>query len=493
MKHWSTGRRLVLTVWVLSAAHATTNVVRETYLAVALAERGTIRVDPFLGLHPDLFEIPGRGAYINSNPGASLLGAVPYAAARPLLELVYRSRPELVRAKLPTTYEDPRGNRTLFMNRMRERGLDVRLGLAALVIQVGLMAPLAGLAALLLARFLAARGVPPRTATGLAALYALGTPVLFRSAFLNQNLLLSHAVLFAWIVLRWPQPRWTPKDRAKRWCGAGLLLGTGVLLDYSAAPIAAAFALWAGREDLSGRPQRWIPLRLGALAAGAMGPIAVLLAYQAFAFGSPWFPAQSYMPTTAFSARGWHGMTPPQFDLLWRNLFDPRYGLFVFCPLLLLAFGARPGVGAGAALARDEIRIAWLASASLWLFAGANQFANLQWNTGVRYMVPAAPLLFLLAVPVLLALSPLARAAWIAPTLLVSWSVSMAREDLSTSLRLLVNDGPTLPLLHTLHKTADAYAPWLAGGMQPWGALSVLLLAALLFLLWRPARRSAHA
>ena len=53
------GRRLFLTVWLVYAAFLTTNVVRETYLAVALGGDYSVRVDPYLGLHPDLFEILG--------------------------------------------------------------------------------------------------------------------------------------------------------------------------------------------------------------------------------------------------------------------------------------------------------------------------------------------------------------------------------------------------------------------------------------------------
>lgn len=65
----ATSWRLFVTVWVVCALHATTNVVRETYLALALGEDFSIRVDKYIGLHDDLFEMPGRGAYINSNPG----------------------------------------------------------------------------------------------------------------------------------------------------------------------------------------------------------------------------------------------------------------------------------------------------------------------------------------------------------------------------------------------------------------------------------------
>ena len=67
----STAVRLFLTVWLLYVIHFASNVVRETYLALAVGERFSIRVDNYMGLHPDLFEFPGRGAYINNNPGAS--------------------------------------------------------------------------------------------------------------------------------------------------------------------------------------------------------------------------------------------------------------------------------------------------------------------------------------------------------------------------------------------------------------------------------------
>ncbi|HWP72304.1 MAG TPA: hypothetical protein VNM36_14425, partial [Gemmatimonadaceae bacterium] len=100
--------RLFLTVWLVYSVFATTNVARETYLAIALGTSGTVRVDPYLGLHPDLFEIPGRGSYINSNPGASIVGAVPYAIlVRPGIALATHLRPEIAAPKPPARYDDP--------------------------------------------------------------------------------------------------------------------------------------------------------------------------------------------------------------------------------------------------------------------------------------------------------------------------------------------------------------------------------------------------
>jgi hypothetical protein len=481
--------RLFLTVWLVYAAFLTTNVVRETYLAVAIGSDYTVRVDPYLGLHPDLFEIPGRGAYINSNPGASMLAAVPYFAARPLIAGLFALRPGLGAPKPPTSYDDPRPNRTNFMNEMRARGLDVRLALAAIATQVGLMAPLGALAVVALFGYLVARGVEERPALWLALLYAFGTPLLFRSAFLNQNALLAHAVLLAWIVLTRPDPAGRPLLRAGPWAAAGGLLGLGLLLDYSAAPLALVFGTWALVE---GWRAGGIPgaLRLGgACVAGAVGPVLLLLGYQWAAFGVPWYPAQRYMPATDLSVIGWNGFSVPSLDLLWRNLLDVRYGLFAFSPLLAAAVAA-PLVRRGPSdpTAR-EITVALLACAALWLFSSANQFAHLQWNTGVRYLLPAVPLLFVLLVPVLRALPGWGQAALVVPTLLVSLAVSMMREDVPTSLSMLVSTGPTLPMLVTLQKTAQAYAPFLAGGIQPFGWLAMALLAATVTLIWWVGRQ----
>jgi len=479
-----TARRLFLTVWLVYAAHLTSNVVRETYLAVSIGDRLSLRVDPYLGLHPDLFRIEGRGAYIDSNPGASLLGAIPYALSRPLVAGLFALRPGLALPKPPATYDDPRPNRTRFMNEMRARGLDVKLALAAFATQLGLMAPLGALAAVVVFLFLRLRLGDEKRALGFALLYAFATPIWFRSAFLNQNVLLAHAVLFAWVTVGWPGTT-DPGERDRRWLGAGALLGFGLLCDYSAAPLALVFgirALWEGRASGG---LRMAARRGGACVLGAMGPVLLLLGYQWAAFGSPWFPAQRYMPATEYSVLGWNGITPPTADLLWRNLFDLRYGLFTFCPILLAAPAGmivRRGPGTPP---RSELVFALLGAAALWVFCSSIQFAHLQFNTGVRYMVPAVPLLFFALVPVLFALPRWAVLVLVAPTLLISWAVSMMREDVATALRLLVTEGPSLPLLTVLRKTAAAYAPSLASGgaLLPLAVYAVLGL--LVWLIWR--------
>jgi hypothetical protein len=98
-------------------------------------------------------------------------------------------------------------------------------------------------------------------------------------------------------------------------------------------------------------------------------------------------------------------------------------------------------------------------------------------------MVPAAPLLFFALVPVLLRMPRWALWWLVLPTLVISWSVAMARESVPVSLALVFLRGFQLPWLEVLHKTAAGYLPFLAGGASP---LPIFCLAGVvLWLMWR--------
>jgi hypothetical protein len=330
--------------------------------------------------------------------------------------------------------------------------------------------------------FLSVRLGNERRAMWLALLYGFGTPVFFRTAFLNQNLLLAHFVFAAFAALAWPRPPGTaPLQRGE--LVAGLCLGMGILCDYSAAPLALVFGAWVLlTRGVDGGPAASVQGTFR-FALGAVGPIVVLLGYQWAAFGSPWFPAQRYMPATEFSVMGWNGMTMPTAQLLADNLLDPTYGLFVFCPMLVAALAApvlrrQPG-----GLTGWELALVFGGTVALWLFASANQFSNLQFNTGVRYMVPAVPLLFVALVPVLLRAPRLVVWALVLPTAIISWSVSMAREDVPTSLTRTLLMGPELPWVTVLGRMASGYAPFLADGVSPIVILGGL--AVVVWLIWR--------
>jgi hypothetical protein len=478
--------RLFLTCCIVYLIHFAPNVVRETYLAVALAEDFTVRVDPYLGLHPDLFEIEGRGAYINSNPGASVLGAVPYAAARPIMAVLFRLRPDLVRPKPAAAYDDPRPNRTRFMNEARARGLDVKLVLAAAAMHLGLMVPLGALAVVVVFQFLRTRLGEERKAFWFALLYAFGTPIFFRTGYLSQNGILAHLTLFAYLLLARESegPGARDQERRNALLGAGGLLGLGVVCDYSGVPLIVAFGLWI--------LLLWGFRSTATFAAGGFAALLLLLGYQWIAFGHPLFPAQAYMPPTPLSV-GWHGIQWPQAELLFRNLLDPRYGLFVFCPMLVAAFAApvlraRPG-----GPSNRELALIFGATSALYLFNSSVQYAALQFNTGVRYMVPAVPLLFLAVVPVVLRMPTWLRYVVVVPTVVISWSVAMVRESVPRSLEEIVRNGPQLPWLITLRKTAQAYAPALGEGTLVPLAIALLALTITAILVWLIWRRSPSA
>jgi len=484
--------RIFATVWLLYALHFASDVVRETYLALSLGERGSIRVDEYLGLHPDLFGIPGRGAYIDNNPGASMLGALPYAVASPFIDALLRLKPELARPKPPAAYADPRPNRSRFMNEARARGLDIKLGLAAGVMQVGLMAPLGALAAVAVFLFLRRRLRSERRALWLALLYAFATPVFFRSGYLNQNAIVAHCVLFAYMLAVGAEPRPAGVEpRAGALFGVGFLMGLAVLCDYSGVPLLLAFAAWLAWRGAAAAGARGMLRAAWLFSLGAAGPIALLLGYQWAAFGNPIFPAQHYMPATSLSVHGWNGFAGPIPELLWRNLLDARYGLFAFSPMLLAALAApllRRGEGGPTGA---ELALAFGASAALYLFSSSVQFALLQWNTGVRYMVPAAPLLFLALVPVLLRLPRWALWTLVLPTIAISWSVAMARESVPVSLALVFLRGFQLPWLEVLRKTASGYLPFLAGGTSPIPIFC--FTGAVIWLIWRGTRTTETA
>ena len=481
--------RLFFTVWLIYTVHFASDVARETYLAITLAEHASIRVDDYLGLHPDLFELAGRGAYINNNPGASLLGAVPYFVARPAFEMLYRWKPQLLAPKPDATYDDPRPNRNKFFDAVRARGLDIKLGLAAAAMHAGLMVPLGGAAAVAVFLYLRRTLHDERKALWLALLYAFGTPIFFRSAFLNQNVLMAHAVLAAYLAASA-----LARDRAdaspnRRLFLIGLALGSSLLLDYSAMPLCIAFGLWVIAQGW----QRQGPahgLRWGVrYVAGAAGPIALLLGYQWAAFGNPLLPAQSYMPPTRYSVLGWNGFFWPNVELLWRNLFDPQFGLFVFCPMLMLALAAPFIRRREGGLNREELWLILSASCALYLFLSCVAFAFLQWNTGVRYIVPAVPLLFFAMVPVLLRMPGWARYAVVIPTVSNSWAVSMTRDSVPGALGRVFLQGFELPWLTVLRKTASGYMQSLSTGASPIAIF--VLLAVILWLVWRPYTRSS--
>jgi hypothetical protein len=126
--------RLFLTCWLIFTLHFATNTVREIYPALSLAENFSFDVSEYAGIHPDIFTIEERGTFINNNPGASILGAIPYFMSRPATDRIVE-RVQKSRAANPQTedanYDSIYPMAQEFYQKAREKGFDVKFGLAA--------------------------------------------------------------------------------------------------------------------------------------------------------------------------------------------------------------------------------------------------------------------------------------------------------------------------------------------------------------------------
>lgn len=350
-------------------------------------ENGSLNVERYAGWTSDIFRSPAGGAYINNNPGASLTAAMPLLLFRPLLIRVDRWNRSLPR---PTPLHD---NGELFWRTLRE-GRAIYFMLVELLTVAFVVAPLTAATAAFLCKRLIESGVPPPYSAATSILYALGTPVFFRSAHLNHNLLVADAGLAA-LLLIW-DPRGRPLSHLRA-AAAGLFAGYAVLCDYSGVVVVATIAGYIWLRSAGHPPShRW---RLVAIYAAAVIPGVVILAiYQAWAFGSLLLPSQHYMTPTAPTARGYRGFDWPSPALMWANFFDPRFGLFAYCPALLLAFLAPLARRARYRMPEREMWILLAYFAAFVVFCGANQYSWLQPLTGFRYLVPVVPALTLLAI-----------------------------------------------------------------------------------------------
>ena len=434
--------------------HFATNTVREIYPALSLGDHLSFDVSEYVGFHPDIFEISGRGAFINNNPGASILGVVPYALLRPVIDLIVEKvQKDRMAASDRAEYNSIYPMAREFYRKARERGLDVKFGLAAAVMQALLMAPLSALSAVMMFYILASV-TSVRAAFFLSLLYAFATPVFYRTAQLNQNLLVSHFAFFAFALL------WRPWDvqirpQVLRYFIAGLLSGWTVVLDYSGVVVVSSLGLYVCLAHGGAIGKSKIFQNLCFYGAGTGSAMAVLLAYQWVSFGHPFYPAQYYMPAATFTDLGYRGMDWPKLDLLWQTAFSLRFGLFTSAPLLLLTLYVPGWFRSHRIIAIPEVTFVLMFSLCFFLFCAANQYGYMQFNSGVRHVVPVTPFLFLIAAGVLLQFpTGLAVAVGIGGTYW-SWCLAMYRDveqdwGVLESVIHITLEGVRLPWLTTL-------------------------------------------
>ncbi len=480
----SIGVRIFLLCWLVFSLHFATNTVRELYPALSLGDRLSFDVSEYAGLHHDVFEMPGRGTFINNNPGASIIGAVPYAAFRPITDVVVE-RVQKARAENPqpetASYDTVYPLAQEFYEKSRARGLDVKFGLAAGITQAFAMAPISALGVVVMFWILSSLTKNTRISILLAFLYAFATPIFYRTAQLNQNVLLANFALFAFALLWRP---WSDNDVKKKplYFVAGLCCGWTVVLDYSGVIAVAVLSGYAFSCWLSGPKSERASSDLVKFASGIALCAAVLMAYQWSSFGNPILPAQSYMPPANFTDIGYRGFSLPQPDLLFETAFGMRYGLFTSAPILLLTFFVPVWINKRTRLleARETIFIVSFAIL-FFIFCSANQYGRMQFNTGVRHIVPIVPFVFLLAANVLIKMPKIIAVLIAVLATYWSWCIVMYRDverglGVFESVKQITLEGVRLPWLTTLERM---------GFVGQGYAIPLLLLSAVvIWLLW---------
>ncbi|MFV1986741.1 MAG: hypothetical protein ACC682_05650 [Gemmatimonadota bacterium] len=492
------GWRIFATVWIVFSLHFATDIVREHYPAIALGDDLTFRLDEFGGLHPDLFETPGRGWHIGNNPGVSMFAAIPYALTRPVIDLIVKrvtDRRAAAGLTEPPQYETEWSNQRAFFAEAWRRGLDVKLALAALVMQVLFMAPIGAAAVVLMFGVLRHVFSSDRTGALTALLFAVGTPLFYRSAFLNHNIVLGLIAFaaFAWI--------WDPSGERElsvrsQFVVAGLAAGLTVLFDYSGVVFVVGLFAYAHVRNRRTLEMRSFFDRSVWFGLGGAPPIFLLWFYQWRAFGNPFLPGQHWMPPVEWIELGYQGYGAPQPELLWSLAFDYRFGLFVFSPLLLLGFAALTSrVRRNTKLPALEAWSCVLVFAALWIFFSGSNYTRLQFNTGMRYLAPAVPFLFVPAAVTLTRLPRLAASLIGLFSIVLAWALAMYREVerplgvLDPVVRLFV-EGFQLPVLEALERTGGVYGGLGSNGTSPLALM--LVAAAVIAVIWMvPEKRKA--
>ncbi|MCP4609851.1 MAG: hypothetical protein GY845_14175 [Planctomycetes bacterium] len=463
--------RLFLTCWLVFTLHFATDFVREHYLVISIVDDCSFRLDKYVGLHHDIFETPGYGAHHGANPGASMIAAIPYIAFKPFVDRIvnYQISKRVAQSaeENKAVYKDHRPARVRFYNEIRKRGLDVKFGLVCCVTMVFCMAPFSAFGVVVIFNIMNYLGLSKKLSLFMAFLYAFGTPVFFRTGYLNQNLMVGIFGLTGFVLL------WQPGNHSRlkiwqRYGIAGLLSGMSVLCDYSGLVVLLMIFGYGLLRKMDSAALRQALKNACWYIGGAIGPILLLWFYQWQSFGHPLYPGQHHMPPVDWVEIGYRGVGGPSIELIRMLLFDYRFGLFVMSPILLLAFAAP-------ILSRFKKNIVPLRETlfilaffiAFTLFLGCIQYTRLQWVTGIRYIIPVIPFLFLLVASVIIQLPRILAYGLAVFAFAQAWCMSMVRsvgikdEGVINSVVSVFLDGFQLPWLNTLSKMARQYVPFL--------------------------------
>ncbi|NNE43718.1 MAG: hypothetical protein HKN12_05900, partial [Gemmatimonadetes bacterium] len=183
-------------------------------------------------------------------------------------------------------------------------------------------------------------------------------------------------------------------------------------------------------------------------------------------------------------------------ELLVSLAFDPRFGLFVTCPLFLLmvgAFWANRSRERGRIVSPLELATMVGFVVGLWVFFSGSNYTRLQFNTGIRYMAPIFAFAFVPAVLPLLRMPRVVAAVIGILSVAQAWALAMHRDverglGMAEPILNVFLGGLRLPALARLSQM-EAYGRFFEFGVSPIPLM--LLAAALIYAIWavRPGPR----
>jgi hypothetical protein len=292
--------------------------------------------------------------------------------------------------------------------------------------------------------------------------------------------------MFASFVLLWRAAR--EGVTVKRLAWAGVFAGLTLAIDYIAVIIIPLLYFYYLAARKHSTLASWFR-ESAIIVAGTLPPIAFLLYSQWAMYGNAFLPGQAWMPVqNQYVEVGARGFTLPDPELFVMNLFDPSFGMYTWGPILLLALvPARWYDQSSLRLPMLERR--WLAVSLVvfLLFASANQYSRLQYNSGFRYLVPLVPFLMLAISDHWRRLSSPVK--WFIGVVSVvhSWVLTVYREPVVESYRMLLDEGPQLPWYRVLGLTSAPSTPFVGTWWVPMMIIAVTLL--LVWAIWRTGAR----
>lgn len=430
------------------------------FLTTSIVDRGSLNIDPLARFTGDVAVAHGH-YYADKAPGLSF-AAVPLYAL--LKWTILGGHP------YTSLFTVPVAQRTDFFVRYIQT--------------VALAAVPTGVLVALLYTFLARFGLSGKARAAVALTYGLGTIARPFAGELFSHQLSALLVFSAFVLLY--RVRHGEGD-SRMAAVAGLLLGYAIITEYPVALIALVLGVYAVTIPERGR-------RLAAwLAAGALPCLLLGAIYNTLTFGGPLSVGYGRLAGPqqfrVGQARGVFGVTYPHLDALWQTTFGPYRGLFLLCPVLLLAI---PGFVRlwGMRAWRAEV-MTWLAIVLVYALFMVSYF---EWDGGFslgpRHFLPALPFLMPAVAAVLL---PDARPLW--RRLFVPLAVvSIVIVELATATSPLFDPKYSSPLTQWV-------LPHLRDGAldNNWGQVFLLpgilqllpLLLALVFAAYRHWRRRA--